>query len=83
MLFVERIPHIQDVKLHEGVPCDNIAITSWEQRYSTVLPHEIKDFFLATDGFKLTWNYNYAGEFNYNVSFWLSSVGFLHRKQKS
>ena len=58
----ERIPGVQDVMLEETNPCDNIAITSWEQRYSTVLPHEIKDFYLATDGFKLTWNYNHAGE---------------------
>ena len=28
-------------------PLDNIAITSWEQRYSTMLPNEIKDFFLG------------------------------------
>ena len=45
----------------EHQPCDNIAITSWEQRYSTVLPHEIKDFYLATDGFRLTWSFSHAG----------------------
>ncbi len=45
----------------DSPPCDNIAITSWEQRYSTVLPHEIKDFYLATDGFKLTWSFSHAG----------------------
>ena len=50
------------LKLAEHQPSDNIAITSWEQRYSTLLPHELKDFYLATDGFRLTWNHNYAGE---------------------
>ena len=44
----------------DHAPCDNLAITSWEQRYSTVLPHEIRDFYLATDGFKLTWNFNHG-----------------------
>ena len=63
-IFAEKISQVQDVKLHESQPCDNIAITSWEQRYSTVLPHEIKDFYLAADGFKLTWTYNHAGEIN-------------------
>jgi tubulin polyglutamylase complex subunit 2 len=58
---LEKVPNIQDVVLAEHQPSDTIAITSWEQRYSTILPHEIKDFYLATDGFKLTWNYSYAG----------------------
>ena len=57
----ENLPGIQDVILAEHQPCDNIAITSWEQRYSTVLPHEIKDFYLATDGFRLTWSFSHAG----------------------
>ena len=47
-----KVPHIQDVSLAEHQPSDNIAITSWEQRYSTLLPHELKDFYLATDGFR-------------------------------
>ena len=51
--------------LADHQPCDNIAITSWEQRYSTVLPHEIKDFYLATDGFRLTWSFSHAG-----IVFW-------------
>lgn len=58
---IEKIPNVQDVSMKECQPCDNIALTSWEQRYSTVLPHEVKEFYLATDGFKLTWNYNHAG----------------------
>ena len=58
---LENLPGIQDVILAEHQPCDNIAITSWEQRYSTVLPHEIKDFYLATDGFRLTWSFSHAG----------------------
>ena len=57
-----RVPHVQDVVLAEHQPSDNIAITSWEQRYSTLLPHELKDFYLATDGFKLTWNYKVSNE---------------------
>ena len=59
--FAENIPGVQDVVLADHQPCDNIAITSWEQRYSTVLPHEIKDFYLASDGFRLTWSFALAG----------------------
>ena len=61
----EKLPGVQDVTFEEIAPCDNIAVTSWEQRYSTVLPHEIKDFYLATDGFRLNWNFAHAGERNF------------------
>ena len=58
----EKLSGVQDISLCDHSPCDNLAITSWEQRYSTVLPHEIRDFYLATDGFRLTWNFNHGGE---------------------
>ena len=57
---LSRVQHVQDVVLAEHQPSDNIAITSWEQRYSTLLPHEVKDFYLATDGFKLIYNFKFA-----------------------
>ena len=58
-------------------PCDLLAITAWEQRYSTMLPEvvllpaccvlgflfqNIRDFYLASDGFRLTWSYNHSGQ---------------------
>lgn len=58
-------------------PCDLLAITAWEQRYSTMLPEvtlsssllslcflfqNIRDFYLASDGFQLTWSYNHSGQ---------------------
>ena len=44
---LEKNDKVQDVVLAEHQPSDNIAITSWEQRYSTMLPNEIKDFYLG------------------------------------
>ena len=35
---LEKVPMVQDVVLAEHQPSDTIAITSWEQRYSTMLP---------------------------------------------
>jgi len=61
-LYSESLPDVTDVVLHDHAPADSIAIASWEQRYSTVLPHEIRDFYLAADGFKLTWSFNHAGK---------------------
>ena len=74
-----KVPHIQDVVLAEHQPSDNIAITSWEQRYSTLLPHELKDFYLATDGFRLTWNHNYAGEVQALGNMTINRIGDLKR----
>ena len=71
---LEKVPMVQDVVLAEHQPSDTIAITSWEQRYSTMLPHEIKDFYLATDGFKLTWNFNVIK---------LAITKFFKRKRKN
>ena len=73
---LENLPGIQDVILAEQQPCDNLAITSWEQRYSTVLPHEIKDFYLATDGFRLTWSFSHAGRAidDKNIIFYIFSL---------
>ena len=28
-------------------PCDLLALTAWDQRYSTQLPDSIRDFYLA------------------------------------
>lgn len=28
-------------------PCDMLALTAWDQRYSTTLPDSIRDFYLA------------------------------------
>ena len=47
MRALEKNDKVQDVVLAEHQPSDNIAITSWEQRYSTMLPNEIKDFYLG------------------------------------
>jgi hypothetical protein len=47
LFSLENLPGVQDVCLSEHQPCDNIAITSWEQRYSTILPQKIKDFYLV------------------------------------
>ncbi|XP_075216590.1 tubulin polyglutamylase complex subunit 2 [Lycorma delicatula] len=39
-----------------------MLISSWEQRHSCSLPDDMRQFYAATDGFKLIWNYEYAGE---------------------
>ena len=37
----------QDVRMAKMPPCDMLALTAWDQRYSTTLPDSIRDFYLA------------------------------------
>ena len=38
---------IEDVRMAKMPPCDMLALTAWDQRYSTTLPDSIRDFYLA------------------------------------
>ncbi|KAG8227813.1 hypothetical protein J437_LFUL010971 [Ladona fulva] len=60
--LLEETPGVQGVELEKRSPCDRLLMTSWEQRYSCTLPDDIKQFYLSTDGLRLIWNYEYAGE---------------------
>ncbi|RZF41437.1 hypothetical protein LSTR_LSTR000151 [Laodelphax striatellus] len=60
--LLEKIPGVQDVELEKRLPCDRMLISSWEQRHSCTLPEDMRQFYASTDGFKLIWNYEYAGE---------------------
>ncbi|XP_067004821.2 tubulin polyglutamylase complex subunit 2 [Anabrus simplex] len=39
-----------------------MLLSSWEQRHCCTLPDDIRQFFLSSDGFMLSWNYEYAGD---------------------
>ena len=42
----------QDVRMAKMPPCDMLALTAWDQRYSTTLPDSIRDFYLARCHFR-------------------------------
>ena len=58
---IESIPGVFDLKLDEKYGCEQNALTHWEQLYSVSLPEEVKNFYLATNGFELTWKFRLAG----------------------
>jgi tubulin polyglutamylase complex subunit 2 len=60
-IFIEDTLGVQGIEIVKNMPSERMAITSWEQRHSCTLPKDLKNFYLATDGFKLIWNYEYAG----------------------
>lgn len=60
-IFTESTPGIQNVELDKRLPCERMQLSSWEQRHCCILPNDLRQFYLSTDGFKLTWKYEYAG----------------------
>ncbi|VVD03653.1 unnamed protein product [Leptidea sinapis] len=62
--LLESDPRISNVAVERRGPCDRVAISNWEQRHSTALPEDLRNFYLSTDGFLLTWHYKYSGKVN-------------------
>ena len=57
----ESLPGVVDLKLDERYGCETLALVHWEQLNGFYLPDEIKNFYLATNGFELTWKFRIAG----------------------
>ncbi|XP_065100131.1 tubulin polyglutamylase complex subunit 2 [Paramisgurnus dabryanus] len=53
---LESIPGVQDVRFAEKAPAEKRYLLSWEQKNNCSLPEDLRDFYLTTDGFTLTWN---------------------------
>nr|CAD7448749.1 unnamed protein product [Timema bartmani] len=62
LLFSEGIPGVQDIELENKMPCERVLLSSWEQRHCCTLPEDLKQFYFTSDGYRLIWNYEYAGE---------------------
>ncbi|KAF6216174.1 hypothetical protein GE061_000514 [Apolygus lucorum] len=56
------LPGVQNVTLEKREPCEKSLLNSWEQRHSCILPFDLKNFYLSTDGFLLTWCFCNGGE---------------------
>ncbi|XP_056586944.1 tubulin polyglutamylase complex subunit 2 [Triplophysa dalaica] len=53
---LERLPGVLDVRFAEKAPAEKRHLLSWEQKNNCALPEDLKDFYLTTDGFTLTWS---------------------------
>lgn len=57
ILFVtETKPGIFKVDYVEKRPIERPVIISWEQRNTTLLPEDLKNFFMTSNGFHLEWS---------------------------
>ncbi|KAK1787447.1 hypothetical protein P4O66_002925 [Electrophorus voltai] len=53
---LESLPGVLDVRFVEREPAEKRYLLSWEQKNNCVLPEDLRDFYLTTDGFTLTWS---------------------------
>uniref|UniRef100_A0A8D0HEP5 Knr4/Smi1-like domain-containing protein n=1 Tax=Sphenodon punctatus TaxID=8508 RepID=A0A8D0HEP5_SPHPU len=52
----ETSPGVTEVMFVEKEPAERHTIISWEQKNACILPEDLKNFYLMTDGFHLTWS---------------------------
>ncbi|CAK8672794.1 unnamed protein product [Clavelina lepadiformis] len=55
---LEKRPGICDVSLSNFAPAERHKIIAWEQRNTCMLPEDLKNFYLTTNGLLLTWKVN-------------------------
>ncbi|XP_066502363.1 tubulin polyglutamylase complex subunit 2 isoform X2 [Hoplias malabaricus] len=54
--ILENLPGVLDIRFAERDPAEKRCLLSWEQKNNCVLPDDLRDFYLTTDGFTLTWS---------------------------
>ncbi|XP_029907012.1 tubulin polyglutamylase complex subunit 2 [Myripristis murdjan] len=54
--ILENMPGVVDVRFVDREPAEKRCLLSWEQKNTCILPEDLRDFYLTTDGFTLTWN---------------------------
>ncbi|XP_063376052.1 tubulin polyglutamylase complex subunit 2 [Cydia fagiglandana] len=60
--ILESDPRICNVNVERRIPSDRVALSTWEQRHSAVLPEDLRNFYASCDGFLLTWHYKYSAD---------------------
>ncbi|KAL3866489.1 hypothetical protein ACJMK2_043783 [Sinanodonta woodiana] len=53
--YLEKKTGVTKIEMDPGKPADRHAVLSWEQKNMCLLPEDLKQFYLTTDGLQLTW----------------------------
>ncbi|XP_077581867.1 tubulin polyglutamylase complex subunit 2 isoform X2 [Stigmatopora nigra] len=80
--ILENLPGVADVRLAEREPAEKRGLLSWEQKNNCILPEDLRDFYLTTDGFTLTWNVKLDNECFPLGCMTINSVGQLQPLQQ-
>lgn len=54
--YIEKKTGVCKVDLESRKPADRSLILAWESKNTCFLPEDLKNFYLTTDGFQLTWS---------------------------
>ncbi|XP_076692771.1 tubulin polyglutamylase complex subunit 2 isoform X3 [Callospermophilus lateralis] len=54
--ILESSPGVTEVTILEKAPAERHMISSWEQKNNCVMPEDLKNFYLMTNGFHMTWS---------------------------
>ncbi|VTJ81150.1 Hypothetical predicted protein [Marmota monax] len=54
--ILESSPGVTEVTIVEKAPAERHMISSWEQKNNCVMPEDLKNFYLMTNGFHMTWS---------------------------
>lgn len=54
--ILESSPGVTEVTIIEKAPAERHMISSWEQKNDCVMPEDVKNFYLMTNGFHMTWS---------------------------
>ncbi|KAJ8287252.1 hypothetical protein GJAV_G00049400 [Gymnothorax javanicus] len=52
---LESMPGVTEVRFVEREPAERRCVMSWEHKNECTLPEDMRNFYLTTDGFTLTW----------------------------
>ncbi|XP_061469336.1 tubulin polyglutamylase complex subunit 2 isoform X5 [Rhineura floridana] len=76
---LEASPGVTEVTFVEKEPAERHAIVSWEQKNACVLPEDLKNFYLMTDGFHMTWSVKFDDNPMPLGSMTINSISKLNR----
>ncbi|KAK3729044.1 hypothetical protein RRG08_005417 [Elysia crispata] len=54
--YLEKKSGVCQVKNDVKIPSERAAILMWEQKHSLLMPEDLKNFFMTSNGFHLTWS---------------------------
>ncbi|XP_029436967.1 tubulin polyglutamylase complex subunit 2 isoform X2 [Rhinatrema bivittatum] len=77
--LLETSPGVTDVNFREKQPAERHMIVSWELKNKCMLPEDLKNFYLMTDGFHMTWSVKFD---DYSIqlgSMVINSISKLNR----
>lgn len=77
--ILESRPGVTEVRYVERDPAERHMIVSWEQKYCCSLPEDLRNFYLMTDGFLMTWSIKFDGSNMQLGTMLINSVSALCR----